>query len=49
MDEQEFSSVDILLTFIERTVLLGFANNYVMDEMFDSALQTARLCDQARQ
>lgn len=49
MDQQEFSSVDVLLTFIERTILLGYANHYVMDEMFDSAMETAKLCDQARQ
>jgi hypothetical protein len=35
MDKQVVSSNEVVLTFIERTLIIGVRNNYVIDEMFE--------------
>jgi hypothetical protein len=35
MDNHKITSLDILLTCIERTATIGIQNNYVFDEMFE--------------
>jgi len=42
MDDKKISSLDIVLTFIERTAIIGAKNNYVIDEMFEEAVILAK-------
>jgi hypothetical protein len=37
-----------MLTFIERTAVIGVRNNYVIDELFEEALTNAKDCDNIR-
>lgn len=49
MDEGKYTSYTICLVFIERTASIGVKNNYIVDELFESALQKAKEIDQIRQ
>jgi hypothetical protein len=42
MDNQKVTSLQIALTFIERTAIIGAKNNYVIDEMFEQAVIRAK-------
>ena len=48
LDEHWTTSVEALYVFIERVCTVGVENNYVLDEMFEEALEEARKCDQQR-
>ena len=45
MDQAKLTSLEIVLTFIERTATIGIRNNYVLDEMFEQAVIAAKECD----
>ena len=48
LDEHWTTSVEALFVFIERVCTVGVVNNYVLDEMFEEALEEGRKCDQQR-
>ena len=48
LDKRQTTSEEILYVFIERTCTIGVQNNYVLDEMFEEALEEARNCDETR-
>jgi hypothetical protein len=48
MDEGRVTSLQVVLTFIERTATIGVKNNYVLDEMFEEAVGAAKQCDRVR-
>lgn len=48
LEKKEVTSYQLVLIFAERTSLIGVPNNYVFDEMFEEAVQMAKLCDDTR-
>jgi hypothetical protein len=45
MDSHKVTAVEVMLTFIERTCYIGIQNNYVTDEMFEDAINSAKNSD----
>ena len=48
LDNQQATTLQVVLTFIERTITVGVKNNYVIDEMFEEAIFDAGVCDEQR-
>ena len=48
LDDNWTTSVEALFVFIERVCTVGVENNYVLDEVFEEALEEGRKCDEQR-
>lgn len=48
IDEGQVTSLEVMYIFIEQTMRVGIQNNYVLDQMFEEALEEAKKCDEQR-